>query len=178
MIDDAELWIKIVAGDREAFERWYRQSAPRLRVFLRHTFAGGPAVDDVLQETYAQVWRSRRGFGAERGSLAAWLFGIARKQAASWRRRQKPEEGLEWEPAIPDEVERSSMVTDALSRLSEEGRMLLWLREVEGQTYQELSAILDLPVTTVRSRLHAAREAMRRLWQCGQQNPGGNHELH
>ncbi len=166
MIDDAELWNKIVAGDRQAFECWYRQSAPRLRVFLRHTFAGGPAADDVLQETYAQAWRSRQGFDAVRGSLAAWLFGIARKQAATWRRRQKPEEELEWEPSIPDGAERSSMVTDALSRLSEEGRTLLWLREVEGQSYQELSAILDLPLTTVRSRLHAAREAMRKLWQC------------
>ena len=56
------------------------------------------------------------------------------------------------------------MVGDAFGRLPKEQRTLLWLREVEGQSYAELAEILGIPVGTVRSRLFAAREELRRVW--------------
>lgn len=56
------------------------------------------------------------------------------------------------------------MMSDALQRLPEEQRTLLWLREVEGQSYTELALILDIPVGTVRSRLFMARHALRAIW--------------
>ena len=59
------------------------------------------------------------------------------------------------------------MVGDAFGRLPEEQRSLLWLREVEGQSYAELAVILEVPVGTVKSRLFAAREALRRIWRTG-----------
>jgi RNA polymerase sigma-70 factor, ECF subfamily len=62
-------------------------------------------------------------------------------------------------------TETLSLVGDAFARLPEEQRMLIWLREVEGQSYSELAAILEIPVGTVRSRLFAAREELRRVWQ-------------
>jgi RNA polymerase sigma-70 factor, ECF subfamily len=54
---------------------------------------------------------------------------------------------------------------DALARLPKEQRALLWLREVEGQSYAELAVILEIPIGTVRSRLFAAREALRKIWR-------------
>ena len=62
-------------------------------------------------------------------------------------------------------TETSSLVGDALSRLNEDQRSLLWLREVEGQSYAELAHILEIPVGTVRSRLFAAREELRKIWR-------------
>ena len=56
---------------------------------------------------------------------------------------------------------------DAFSRLGTEERSLLWLREVEGQSYVELAEILEIPVGTVKSRLFVAREELRRIWHSG-----------
>jgi RNA polymerase sigma-70 factor (ECF subfamily) len=69
------------------------------------------------------------------------------------------------------------MVTEAFGRLTLEHRTLLWLREVEGQSYEELAMILEVPLGTVRSRLFAAREALRALWCSARQNSGGRHDL-
>ena len=67
-------------------------------------------------------------------------------------------------------------MSDALGQLPVEQRSLLWLREVEGQSYAELAAILDIPIGTVRSRLFAAREALRVIWHSAPQ--GVPHDLH
>ena len=176
MLDERELWKKISAGDAQAFDAWYRESAPRLRLFLRHLLGNSQAVEDVMQETYTHIWRRPQGFDPERGTLRAWLYGIARKQAAEWWRRQKPANSLEFENAAPGRAESSSVMADLLSQLPAEQRSLLWLREVEGQSYAELAVILDIPVGTVRSRLFAAREALRAIWHSAPQ--GVPHDLH
>jgi RNA polymerase sigma-70 factor (ECF subfamily) len=91
---------------------------------------------------------------------------MARKRAAEWWRKQKPTEELaeEREDGARNQAEVRSAVGDAFRRLPAEQRALLWLREVEGQSYAELAASLGVPVGTVRSRLFAAREALRAVW--------------
>ena len=69
------------------------------------------------------------------------------------------------------------MITEALSRLTLEQRTLLWLREVEGQSYEELAVILGVPLGTVRSRLFATREALRAMWCVTRQRTRGRHDL-
>ena len=66
--------------------------------------------------------------------------------------------------------------SDLLRQLPAEQRSLLWLREVEGQSYAELAVILDIPIGTVRSRLFAAREALRAVWHSAPE--GVSHDLH
>ena len=176
MLDERELWKKISAGDAQAFDAWYRETAPRLRLFLRHLLGNSQAVEDVMQETYTHIWRRPQGFDPERGTLRAWLYGIARKQAAEWWRRQEPTDSLDFENAAPGHAEASSVMADLLSQLPAEQRGLLWLREVEGQSYAELAVILDIPIGTVRSRLFAAREALRAIWHRAPQ--GVPHDLH
>jgi RNA polymerase sigma-70 factor, ECF subfamily len=162
--DDREAWERICRGDAGAFEAFYREHGPRLEAFLRQVVGNRQAAEDVMQETFAQIWRRPNGFAPERGTLRAYLFGAARKRAAEWWRKHG-----EPNAAAPDEpsactTETSSLVGDAFQRLPEEQRALLWLREVEGQSYAELAAILEIPVGTVRSRLFTAREELRKVW--------------
>jgi RNA polymerase sigma-70 factor (ECF subfamily) len=56
-------------------------------------------------------------------------------------------------------------MSDALQQLEPDLRNVLWLREVEGYSYDELASILGLPLGTVKSRLFSAREQLRRVWQ-------------
>jgi len=177
LLEDEELWNRIVGGDARQFSGWYQMQAPRLKIFLRHLLGSEQVAEDVMQETFTQIWRRPVGYEAGRGSLRAWLYGAARRRAAEWRRKQKPEEAMESEPAQASGIERSSMLADAMARLSAEQRTLLWLREVEGHSYQELAEILDIPVSTVRSRLHAAREALRQLWLGNQKAKGEGYEV-
>jgi len=174
LADDREVWERICRGDARAFDALYRMHGPKLEVFLRRMVGSWQAAEDVMQETFARIWQHPNGFKPERGTLRAYLFGAARKRAAEWwRKHGVPKESVLNETANCDS-ERASLLADAVSRLSEDGRALIWLREVEGYSYDELAQILDVPVGTVASRLFAAREELRRIWQARPQEKKGH----
>ena len=90
MADDREIWKSISQGDADSFDAFYRENAPRLLVFLRRVIANPQAAEDIVQETFTQIWTRRNGFHPERGTLRSYLYGIALKRAAEWRRTQGP----------------------------------------------------------------------------------------
>ena len=110
-----------------------------------------------------------------------WLYRIAFNAAISLRRKRKAvlsidggrEDKTVGEPIDPSEytrpgvaLERSeedAFVMAALDRLSPEHRVVLVLKDLEGQKYEEIAAIVDVPIGTVRSRLHRARLELRDL---------------
>ena len=166
MADDRELWKKICEGDADAFDALYRENAPGLQVFLRHIIGNPQAAEDIVQETFIQIWTRPNGFQPDRGTtLRAYLHGIASKRAAEWWRKQGPSGPGTENKAGVCQTETLSIMGDALRRLPEEQRTLLWLRAVEGQSYAELAMTLEIPVGTVSSRLFAAREELRRIWR-------------
>ena len=163
------------ARKAEAFDAVYRENAPRLRAFLRQIVGSFQAAEDLTQEIFTQLWRRPDGFDPTRGNVRAYLFGIGKHRAADWWRRGKPETPLQDDRCSACDLERGSVIADALGCLPEEQRTLLWLRKVEGQSYTELAAILDIPVGTVRSRLFMARQALRSIWLATAK--GGVHEV-
>jgi RNA polymerase sigma-70 factor, ECF subfamily len=165
LAEDQELWERICRGDAAAFDILYRTYGAKLELFLRQILGSRQAAEDVMQETFTQIWKRPNGFEPARGTLRAYLFGAGRKRAAEWWRKHDSSR-----PAVQNDLaacdpETSSLVGDALARLPEEQRTLVWLREVEGHSYAELASMLGVPVGTVRSRLFAAREELRRIWQ-------------
>jgi RNA polymerase sigma-70 factor, ECF subfamily len=175
--EDRELWKKICEGDAPAFNRLYQEDAPRLCAFLRRMTGNSQAAEDIVQETFTDFWKNPGSYNPDQGSLRAWLFGISRKRAANWWRKRDPAEPQADEPVSACRLEISSILGDALARLPEQQRLLLWLREVEGQSYEELAAILEIPVGTVRSRLFTARETLRRIWYQGTPEKEVSHEV-
>jgi RNA polymerase sigma-70 factor, ECF subfamily len=171
MANDGELWERICRGDASAFDGFYRENAPRLQAFLQQLLGNREAAEDVMQETFTLIWQRPNGFQPERGPLRTYLYGIGRKRAADWWRKQRSADTSSEQDRAARARDTLSVLSDAMALLPQDQRTLLWLREVEGQSYSELAAILEIPLGTVRSRLFAARNNLRKIWQSTGQKP-------
>ncbi|MQY34347.1 ECF RNA polymerase sigma factor SigE [Streptomyces sp. RB17] len=121
---------------------------------------------DAAQETLITVFRGIRQL-KEPAALLGWVRTIAVREALKFagRRRRQPTVPVEWEePPASADLHLASDLADALYRLAPEHRVVLMLRHVEGLSEQEVSALLEIPVGTVRSRLFRARRSFRSAW--------------
>ncbi len=78
---DRELMRQVVAGDDGAFRRMYRRQAPLLFSVIFHILKDHAEAEDVLQETFVQMWRNAARYDADRGSVSTWSVMIARHKA-------------------------------------------------------------------------------------------------
>lgn len=155
-------WLR--AGNREAFKSFYRKHTSRLQNFLRRSVGDSRVAEDIAHEAFLHLWQHCNGFNPARGSARAYLFGIAAKRALDWWRHQPPKGPAHREGSIRG-GSWAVLIVDALEKIDPDMRSLLWLREVEGYSYQELAEMLEIPLGTVRSRLFAAREQFRQVWK-------------
>jgi RNA polymerase sigma-70 factor, ECF subfamily len=174
MTDDADrlyerlLVLRCQAGDEAAFAELVDRYQPRLRYYLHKMLAGVGDADDVLQDVWLDVFRSFARLNAA-GAFRAWLYRIAHGRAVKvFRKRRLPLEPLH-EEVIDDatqdadtfQSEEAERVHAALDMLPAVQREVLVLRYIEDMTYDEIAAIVDCQVGTVRSRLHYAKRALR-----------------
>jgi RNA polymerase sigma-70 factor (ECF subfamily) len=125
---------------------------------------------DCTQETFVSAWRSRDRFDPSRGSLPAWLLGIARHRVHDvYRMRARtpaPHGGSPEDPSEPpsareaDELVERLLVADALTRLPPRARQVVELAYYGGLSQSEIAERLELPLGTVKSD---TRRALRRL---------------
>ncbi len=140
------------------------------------------SASDLVQETYLKAFRFRSSFQSGT-NMKAWLFQILKNSFINTYRRKKrspvtasyenvadfyglvKSDGINldtlskqlFEHAFDDEITR------ALDSLSEDFRMVLVLSDIEDFTYEEISEVLEVPIGTVRSRLHRARRSLRSI---------------
>ena len=161
---------------RAAFERlWEAERAHIWRLAAR--LSGNPdAADDLTQEIGV---RALEAFGSFRGasSPSTWLFRIAVNVVLRWRERQARRdtnddaetEGISSPEASPEEQLLNRAETERLhrflERLPDDLRTPLLLHVWEGMKYHEIAAALDIPAGTVMSRLHKARQRLRKEWE-------------
>lgn len=165
MVGDERLVRGVAAGDEGALRELFDRHAPWLAARLRRSLPAD-AVEDVLQETFIAVWRGAGKYGGE-GAVGAWVWGIARRQAALWARKHgRPE--VEFEPATaedPAAVATSRADLDrALEKLGPEGgeqRELARLILIEDRSVADAAARLDIPEGTVKSRMYKIRCLLR-----------------
>ncbi len=179
MRTDEELVALATGGDADSFnqlvQRWERPIyALAYRVIGRQEEAR-----DVCQETFLRAYRSLPGFKGE-AKFSSWVYRIALNLCRDWMRKQKrtpvvqAPEGMditelagEGGPveSIEDLVGRkrlSAVVGEAMSRLPEEQRTAIILKEYHGMTFQEIADLQGCPLSTVKTRLYQGLTVLRR----------------
>jgi RNA polymerase sigma-70 factor (ECF subfamily) len=156
------------AGDEAAFTELVGRYSPRLRYYLRKMLGPGGAVEDTLQEVWFDVFRAVPRL-ADAGAFPAWLYRLARDRAFRQLRRRRPPHRpvLEGDLAADQDddfsAEDAARIHAALDELPHEHREVLVLRFLEGMSYDDVARVIGCPLGTVRSRLHYAKRALRRI---------------
>jgi RNA polymerase sigma-70 factor (ECF subfamily) len=159
----------IAAGDRERFEALYQLTASRLWAVVRRMVTHRQSAEDVLQEVYLTIWRKAHLFDRTAGEALGWMTTIARHRAIAWLRQPTNatrnafagtalHEAVAAEPAEP-----SVLFNELLAKLSWEQRETLSLVYLYGLTQEEVSASLNVPLGTVKSRVRRGLIALKGL---------------
>jgi RNA polymerase sigma-70 factor, ECF subfamily len=160
--------------DEAAFAELYDRHAPALAAWLRRR-SDADTAQELLAETFAQAWCSRRGFKPERGPERAWLFGIAQHLLFGYYRRLEVEDrarkrlGVVLEPALDDDADARldaaalrAELSARLARLPDGTREAVLLRVVEQLDYHELARRLGCSNTAARLRVSRGLRELRR----------------
>jgi RNA polymerase sigma-70 factor (ECF subfamily) len=148
---------------------------PRLRRYARVLTGDSTRADDLVQDTLARAWEKRRLWQAGT-DLRAWLFtvmhnvhvnqlALVRREAANVSLDADPN-GMAWQlPVRGNQLERVELleVVAQMGRLHADQREVLLLAAVEEMRYEEIAAVLAVPIGTVMSRLSRARDKLRTL---------------
>lgn len=147
-------------GDLRAFEHLVRSYQAPVWRFLRHLLGDAELAEDVTQETFVRVHR-RLGTFDGRSRFSTWLFQVARNAGIDALRSRARRERLTLVPP-PDVVspELRHELDAALAALDRDLREAILVVEVLGLSYLDAAALLGVPIGTVKSRVHRARERL------------------
>lgn len=169
-------------GDTRAFEMLVLKYQRRIERLIHRMIRDVDLVQDLAQETFIRAYRSLPGFRGE-SAFYTWLYRIAVNTAkramvklqrdplltqSTWTNSEEDETsspGMEQSDGATPESELASRqiaatVNEAIDALSEDLRQAITLREIEGLSYEEIAALMNCPIGTVRSRIFRAREAI------------------
>jgi RNA polymerase sigma factor (sigma-70 family) len=159
---------------REDFAALFDRHAPYIHRYLARRL-GDQQADDLVAETFLAAFRRRESFRPDQRDARPWLYGIATHLVAQHRRDEVRR--LRLHQVVPAELDTAchadrvaadvtaaalrDVLTSSLADLADGDRDVLLMVVQEELTYEQVAAALDIPVGTVRSRLHRARTVLR-----------------
>jgi len=183
--DDDRLIAECLRGRTEAFGELVYRYQDRLYNTVYRLLGNAEDARDVVQEACLHAYQALDAFKHD-SQFFTWLYRIAVNTAISWKRKHRsvlslntgqadatlePHDSSESiQPGYAmEQAERERQVQEALNRLSAEHRAVLVLKDMEGEKYEAMAEILQVPIGTIRSRLHRARLELRTLLEQEQQ---------
>lgn len=171
-------------GEPGAFDAIVRAHQDRIYAFCARMLSDREEALDVAQEAFLSAYRNLSGFRGE-AALSTWLLKIAanrclnrirQRSARAAREMRFPEPDDPRDPPFqppgrdedrPDRIaenrEMGKVLERALERIDEDSRTLVLLADVEGLSYDEIAEVAGIPLGTVKSKLHRARLALRKM---------------
>jgi len=191
--DDNRLISDCLRGNPAAFGQLVRRYQDRLFNTVYRQLDNAEDAQDVVQEAFLNAYQSLENFKGN-SEFFTWLYRIAINTAISLKRKKKvtltlrvgrdseadlepPDLSEAASPGLPMErAEEERKVQDALNRLSPEHRLVLILKDMDGEKYETIAELMNIPIGTVRSRLHRARAELREILEQDEQSSQGKVE--
>ena len=181
-------------GDRPAFAELIHRYSNELLHFLTRFLGSRAAADDVFQETFLQVHLSAETFDTKR-RFKPWLFTIAANKARDYHRKHGRRPPVSLSASVGEEgdsqryvdllaadlpgpespildAERSRLVKQVVDSMPPHLREILLLSYFQRMSYKEIAGTLEIPLGTVKSRLHTAVAAFARAWKAARTRQG------
>ncbi len=159
---DEVLYARARRGDLRAFETLYLRYEGRLFGFVLRMVHNHHDAEDLFHEAFVNVLRSRE-VTFDRASFCTWLYRIARNLSLNHLRDNKrkgqlqqqvpPMQPMQSAEAALEETQRAALLCDALTGLPEQLTEIYKLRSA-GMSYEEMAAVLHIPIGTVKSRIN------------------------
>jgi RNA polymerase sigma-70 factor, ECF subfamily len=168
---DIALLDRVAARDQHALAELYDRHSRLLFGLIVRILRDRAEGEEVLQEVFLSVWTKAASYNPALGSPVGWLLGLARNRAIDHLRarvRARTLQGVEVPPAgdNPEEAARRNQeggrVRSALDTLPDDQRALLEHAYFQGMTHSELAEAFALPLGTVKTRVRAGMQALRR----------------
>ena len=171
--DDRQLARLVLGGDTAAFEYLFDRYRDAIhRLFLQRT-GNAEDADDLLQETFIKVYMNLHRYSPEY-TFGQWLYTIARNTFIDYVRKRQDDLPIDEKfssPASNTPTPEESVITSqqrhqielCIARLPENYRRLIRMRFFDEYSYEEIAVKLSLPLGTVKTQIHRARERMCRL---------------
>jgi RNA polymerase sigma-70 factor, ECF subfamily len=175
MLADEELMHLVYRSDASAFEVIYDRHADAAFSLAYRMCAQRALAEDVVQEAFLSLWRSRARYDRARGSVRTWVLGIVHNRAIdALRRRTVRTRGLVSEDGIEERLvdpartdaefarrEEAREIRDALEQLPAEQSRVIELAYFGGMTHTQIALMLDTPIGTVKGRMRLGLAKMR-----------------
>ncbi len=175
VLADEELMQLVYRGATDAFEVIYDRHADAAFSLAYRICLQRPLAEDVTQEAFLSLWRSRARYDRARGSVRSWILGIVHNRAIDAVRRRRVRDRGE---ALDDQIEarlvapertdvefarreEAREVREALQQLPAEQSRVIELAYFGGMTHVQIASMLDEPIGTVKGRMRLGLAKMR-----------------
>jgi RNA polymerase sigma-70 factor (ECF subfamily) len=150
------------------FQEAYGRHKDVLYRFARRMTGSATAAEDLVHDCFLMLWRNAASYHADRGSMRSFLIGVTRNLALKRLQRERPLEELDENSALCGPMdaagrERGEIVAQAVAALPPLQREALILVEYEEMSLEEVARATGVETAAVKSRLHRARENLRRM---------------
>ncbi len=168
------LMARIVAGDEAAIKSLYEASRTRVFNSAKRILRSASDAEEIVQETFVDVWKRAAQFDQSRGNAIGWIMSIARSRAIDRLRQKKSSERTvasatsnkeirtspgvrSWEPLLRAlNQESSALLQEAMHMLHDAHRQSIELAYFIGFTQEEIATHTEQPIGTVKTRVRAA----------------------
>ena len=175
---DVELMARTSAGDADAFAALIRRHQHALVNFFRRMGALHDEAEDLVQDTFLRVYAYRKRYRPV-GKFTNFLYVLGRHAWADLMRKAsrtpRADDSALGRASVASQTPGADARMDvqaALAQLSEKLRMVVVLNVYQGLKYREIAEVLEIPLGTVKSRMHLALRQLRELFDVGDESTG------